>query len=110
MLTVNDLLARHADWAEKNFPQSDPSSPLFGCVEELGEIAHSFLKKRQGIRGTPEEHEAKMRDGVGDLIFFLNHFCALQGWTLHQCLCEAWREVEKRDWQADPESGNAESP
>jgi hypothetical protein len=60
-------------WSEYNFGPQVPGRPVLGAIEELGEVAHSVLKRSQGIRGTAEEHDAKIKDGLADYgVFLLN--------------------------------------
>ena len=43
---------------------------LLGICEEAGELCHAQLKKEQGIRGTIEQHDAAMKDAVGDIMIY----------------------------------------
>jgi len=55
---VNLMQRALAAWQERNFGQTGTCKPewcLAGMVEELGELAHLLLKRRQGIRGVKEE-------------------------------------------------------
>lgn len=64
------------EWGEANFGSTTPenvSDPALGFLEEIGELTHAILKKKQGIRGTPEEHDAAARDALGDMGIFLLH-------------------------------------
>lgn len=69
------LVDQRNDWTQKNFPPYDGEIPgndsVLGCIEELGELAHAHLKNKQGIRGTPEEHEVAAKDAIGDLVIYL---------------------------------------
>lgn len=61
-------------WVAHNFPDNHyppPEESLIGCIEEVGELAHSQLKEVQAIRGTKEEHIANGKDAIGDLIVYL---------------------------------------
>jgi NTP pyrophosphatase (non-canonical NTP hydrolase) len=119
-------------WAEKNFGHTvaHPSKPLRGVVEEVGELqeaqdaaiaqviteqvalnkvwgavarlCHFDLKGEQGIRYTPEEVIAKKRDAIGDLFIYAVDYCTTSGFSMGEALDEAWTEVKKRDWVADP--------
>lgn len=73
-IDFTSLIERRNKWVAHNFPTQvdDPGSEnLLGCIEEAGELAHGFLKRQQGIRGTYEEHTANMRDAVGDIAVYL---------------------------------------
>jgi hypothetical protein len=71
---IRKVMKEQKAWSLHNFGPTTPenqSDPLIGVIEELGELAHAVLKKKQGIRGTPEEHNAAMFDAVGDMQIFL---------------------------------------
>lgn len=63
-------------WAIYNFGEPNSDDSLQGMGEELGELLHALLKKKQGIRGTPQQHDADARDAIGDLIVYTCHFAA----------------------------------
>lgn len=92
-------------WARRNFPTAEPVDPLLGVCEESGELCHSFLKRKQGIRGTPEEHFAAMSDAVGDIVIYLADFCARNSIDLEEAVAGAWAHVSQRDWQANSVTG-----
>jgi NTP pyrophosphatase (non-canonical NTP hydrolase) len=103
-----DLVQREcAVWQAKNFPASreKPVHPLLGVVEEVGELAHAFLKCEQGIRGTPEEHADAMQDAVGDMLIFLMDFCTQKGWRVSDLLKKTWGQVKLRDWTKNKSDG-----
>ena len=92
-----------ASWTEKNFGLCRGSNdPLLGIVEETGELCHAILKRKQGIRGTKEEHDAAIRDAIGDIVIFLMDFCNEEQIILDDCISEAWSQVVKRDWKVKP--------
>lgn len=95
------------EWQRRNFPNTPLYRPLLGAMEELGELCHAVLKREQGIRGTSEQHADAVRDALGDVVIFLIHVAAIEGTTLAACIERAWREVQLRDWQANPENGAA---
>ena len=78
--------------------------PFAGMVEELGELAHALLKKRQGIR-TNQDHDADARDAYGDLRIFGYDLCNRMNWVDGQVVEETWDGVVKRDWTKNPETG-----
>jgi len=93
-----ELQADHKAWADRNFPNADPVDAVLGVAEEVGELCHAILKQRQGIRGTHEEHEAKAKDAVGDIVIYLLDVCTRRGWSFAEIVAETWAEVRKRDW------------
>jgi NTP pyrophosphatase (non-canonical NTP hydrolase) len=108
------------EWTRHNFPNAEPAMPVMGNSEEIGEmgeviidrllgyiatvtamgrINHGFLKRWQGIRGTPEEHTKKIKDAIGDQVVFLANLCNLEGWDMQEIVEETWEKVSQRDWQ-----------
>ena len=104
-MTFEEFEIEYTKWLNYNFPKSETGDQLLGCVEELGELAHSVLKAKQGIRGTPEEHEVKAKDAAGDLLIFLTGFFIRKGWSIQDVLTETWATVKTRDWQKFPRNG-----
>ncbi|MDQ3170340.1 MAG: DUF4406 domain-containing protein [Acidobacteriota bacterium] len=94
-------------WQAHNFPGRPAYWPLLGMVEELGELAHAFLKAEQKIRGTPEEHRAMKIDAVIDLFVFGIDFCGAEKIDLRAALTEVWGRVRTRDWRKFPRYGIA---
>ena len=96
-------------WAESNFPCADePRSWLrctLGVCEEAGELAHAILKREQGIRGTPDEHDEAAQDAIGDICIYLMDLCYRKGWNFDVILKKTVEQVLKRDWVANPKEG-----
>ena len=104
VLTFGELQAQVGHWSLKNFGEDPPVWKFVGMVEEVGELAHALLKKKQGIRIT-EDHEAKAKDAVGDLLVYTADFCARMGYDMQAIIEKVWAKVSKRDWKADPSKG-----
>jgi len=94
------------EWTKLNFPGQVPWQPLMGVVEEVGELAHAYLKATQNIRGPKFAHHEAMIDAVGDQMIFLVNFCSHLGIDAAEALRSTWMEVKHRDWQANPTTGN----
>jgi NTP pyrophosphatase (non-canonical NTP hydrolase) len=106
-------------WAEYNFPDNPPDSPIIGMGEEIGELFesltgliisngklnHAYLKQKQGIRGTREQHQAAIKDAVADIIVYLADFCNKTDINLTLTLAETWSKVRRRDWKNDKKTG-----
>lgn len=75
MIDWAQLIKERDEWVARNFPAVPGEIPgndsILGCIEEQGELSHGYLKKKQGIRGTPAEHDAKMTDAIGDIVVYL---------------------------------------
>ena len=76
-------------WADRNFDVSDPA---LGVLEELGEIAHCILKRKQGIRGFDDEAHflAELADGIADAVIYCLHDVSLRSIELDEAylVCE----------------------
>lgn len=82
---------------------------FLGAVEEMGELAHAYLKAEQGIRNqSTEDWKEKAEDAVADCIIFLASFCNTHGMNMQRAVETAWAEVEQRDWVKYPKTGRPE--
>lgn len=105
MVDLRTLQDEHQEWLEHNFPNQESHDALLGIVEEVGELAHSHLKKNQGIRGTDRDHVVAIRDAIGDIVIYLASYCNTNGYVFDECVEDAWQEVLVRDWQANKVDG-----
>lgn len=106
-LTLSDFQRQQAEWVSKQPFAGGPSwHPLLGIAEEVGELAHAYLKQAQGIRGTVAEHTAAKQDAVGDILTYLADYCTREGFDLQAILETVWAQVQQRDWTADPATGS----
>lgn len=95
----------HSRWLAHNFPNQSSWEPLLGLVEEVGELSHAHLKLWQGIRGDEAQHYKEKEDAVGDIFIYLISYCCANDISLRNCIEDAWREVQGRDWKTHPEMG-----
>jgi NTP pyrophosphatase (non-canonical NTP hydrolase) len=84
MINLAQLQQEVYAWSSRNFPNATTEDPMVGMFEELGELAHAYLKTKQGIRGTKEEHHAAMCDAVADLIVFFLDYSVRAGIKLYE--------------------------
>lgn len=104
---MDDMQYRLSAWASDTFGDNTENPPMYcvlGMIEELGELSHSLLKSKQGIRSN-EDHEELMKDAVGDIVMFMMDFCSRMGWSLSEIIEEVFEEVIERDWKNNPETG-----
>lgn len=104
-LNFAGLQSQVGEWSRRNFPNNTPDNPFLGVVEEVGELAHSLLKLRQGIRGTTEEHIEAAKDAVGDTLVYMADFCERQGWDMQLIIEEVWGKVQQRNWTKNKTTG-----
>lgn len=100
-MNLKQIQAEQKEWSDRNFSNKKPYQPILGAAEEVGELAHAFLKMEQGIRGTRQEHEAAMKDAIGDTCVFLMELCNQMGWQFDEIIEGTWSHVKKRDWKKD---------
>lgn len=98
MIDLTQLQNEVGAWSRKNFGDQPAYRPLLGVAEETGELCHAFLKKEQNIR-LEENHDAKLKDAVGDIVIYLADFCERTGINLDQCIYDAWSLVQEREWK-----------
>jgi NTP pyrophosphatase (non-canonical NTP hydrolase) len=69
---LNEIASEIDTWGRKNFPVR---IPRMGVLEEIGELAHAFLKRAQGIRDMdkPEIFLKATKDAVADCMIYLLH-------------------------------------
>jgi NTP pyrophosphatase (non-canonical NTP hydrolase) len=103
--SIDEIQKEAFEWTDYNFPNAEKWEPLLGAVEELGELAHAYLKMHQGIRGNAEQHLAEAQDAIGYVMIYLLHFCSMHGWSMARILNDTWEQVKQRDWQANKETG-----
>ncbi len=72
----------------------------------IGLVAAGFLKKSQGIRGTPEEQDARMIKGLRGILYALENELT-DGQYLIDIVHETWQRVKQRDWKANAATGVA---
>jgi NTP pyrophosphatase (non-canonical NTP hydrolase) len=102
-LRLNSIQREAKVWLGRNFPDTTADQQFLGVVEEVGELAHAILKKKQGIRDTSAE---SAKDAVADIMIFLMNYCNMMDWDLMEIVQDVWvDEVCPRDWQKYPENG-----
>ncbi len=75
-MSLRQMQKEQDEWSKRNFDNKKPYQPILGAAEEVGELAHAYLKMEQGIRGNTDEHTANMKDAVAD---------SVEWYKLHQC-------------------------
>lgn len=104
MTTLDRIQDEQREWVRHNFGGRPAWMPLLGLQEELGELAHHFLKREQGIR-VSEDHNEGIRDSVADIVIFLLDFCSAEGICLEEEVVTTWPKVQARDWKKYPVNG-----
>ena len=101
---LRNIQAEVKEWNDRNFPDRKSYQMILGAVEEIGELAHAFLKREQGIR-LEENHSENIEDAIGDIVIFLMAFCADEGLDLKEILVRIWRQVKERNWNDGLDTG-----
>lgn len=106
-MNLKKLQKDQIPWVDHNFGNRPAWHPLLGCVEEIGELSHSFLKFQQRIRRN-ENHFENMKDAVGDIVVYLSDFCTAMGFDFQEIVEDTWKIVKSRDWKKFPNNGTTE--
>lgn len=83
------------EWHDKNFPYSTAEDMLIGIMEEVGELAHTNLKRRQ--LGLVEQGD-KEQDAIGDIVIFLMSYCNKRELDIASIIARTWNVVRQRDY------------
>lgn len=110
------LQLQHRIWVDHNFPRIAADREmlarhgLFGMTEEVGELAHCFIKHEQGIRGLADREVflIKAADAIGDAIIYADTVCMGLGLNFPAVVKETWSDVRRRDWIKFPKDGLTE--
>lgn len=105
MIPLGGIQREVKEWSLVNFGNHSSIESLLGLQEEVGELSHAYLKRKQGIRGTQEEHNIAIKDAVGDLCIYLMDFCNEEGLNIEDVIIDTWKMVSKRDWIKFPIDG-----
>jgi len=101
---IRKIQKEQVEWVKRNFGDRPSWWPLLGAVEELGELAHAFLKREQGIR-ISEPHTENIKDAVADTVIYLADFCQAEGIDMQQVIEDTWAKTKQRDWKKFPING-----
>lgn len=104
-IPINHMQQDRNAWVAYNFPDTPKDDSFYGMVEELGELAHHMLKRRQSIRGDGVDHEAEIRDACADLFIFMLGIATHEGFDLVEEIENTWMQVRERDWVKFPHDG-----
>lgn len=102
---LSQMQKERNDWVARNFPGDQLVNSILGATEEIGELAHHYLKWTQGIRGTETDHKEGMLDAVADCVIFLAGVCTHLGVDYEELVQMTWDQVKRRDWIADAARG-----
>lgn len=101
---LNKLQEEHLVWQKENFGYTSSEDYLLGVAEEVGELCHAFLKRKQRIRNN-EPHEENIYDSIGDIIIFLSGFCNNMNISLEDTIIKTWDKVKQRNWNKNRING-----
>jgi len=70
---LSQIQSELKDWTKYNFGEQESIIPIYGIIEEIGELTHAHLKELQNIRKS--DFLADKADAIGDItIYLLNYF------------------------------------
>lgn len=76
------------DWAKQRgiFDKGDVKTQYVKLMEEAGEVAKALLTN----------DKAEIKDGIGDMVVVLTNLAHLSGFTIEECIDEAYDVISKR--------------
>lgn len=87
---------------------NEPAQSLIGGY---GHAARGFLKLKQGIRGTPEQHLERIREGLTTMLRRVLSIAGHRKFVLRNVVRNVWEmEVQPRDWKLYPDTGRPPAP
>ncbi len=91
-LSLNDL------WKNRIFYDVQTQTKWWDLTPFARAFAHHQLKGEQGIRGTPEEHDAKIQDNCRYVLAHLECICDYLQKNFLITIDSIWSKVRQRDW------------
>lgn len=86
-----------AAWQEEIFGDTTSERMCLGMQEELGELAHCLLKRKQRIReGTHSDLKEKIADAVADVMIFGIQLLHVEGLDAELVFSEVAEKILKR--------------
>lgn len=96
---IDGLQEKVRVWAFRNFGKDAPSHlSAIKIMEELGELAGHYIRRLEHRAGDDLDHEAGIRDSVGDIVIALTVFCVRENIDLLEAVETAWGEVSQRNY------------
>ena len=91
---LNELNDKIIKWADDRgiLDNATPSAQYQKTSEEVGELGRSLIDYAQGAYGAKEH----IKDAIGDIVVTLIIQCELNGFTLEECLQQAYDVISKR--------------
>ena len=76
------------EWAQEKgiFDKGDTKTQYVKLMEEAGEVAKALLTN----------DKAEIKDGIGDMVVVLTNLAHLAGFTIEECIDEAYNVISKR--------------
>jgi len=93
-----------AGWQLYNFGQGEIADMVMGMAEEVGELAHWVLKRKQRIREAANggDFKAEIADAFADVVIFGIQVMTCEGIDAEQAIRDTIIEVLARDFKKNP--------
>jgi NTP pyrophosphatase (non-canonical NTP hydrolase) len=93
-----------ANWQLDNFGHrtNNPEWLFMGLVEEVGELGHAILKRKQGIR---EINHEDIGDAFADIIIYGIQLMTCEGLNAEKVIAKTIENILQRDWRKYPVNG-----
>ena len=90
-----------AKWNRQNFGEQPSEHFALGMAEEVGELCHFILKRKQKIRegATGQDLKGEIADAFADTVIFGIALMDNEGLDAERVLVETITKVLARDWR-----------
>lgn len=104
--TLDELKGLVASWSAFNWPDHEEIDSAGSICEEAGEVMRAILKRRSGLRGTPEEWRENARDEIGDTVISLLCLAIdMDLGSLEQIAIDRWMQTSRHmDREKNPQA------
>ena len=96
-----------ADWQHANFGEVSSETLALGMAEEVGELCHALLKRKQRIRegASGNDLRPEIADAFADCVIYGINIMEQEDIDAESVLASVIGKVLKRDWVKYPSNG-----
>lgn len=96
-----------SDWQKENFGKVSSEDCALGMAEEVGELCHLVLKRKQHIRESANGDEVRelIADAFSDTVIYGIQLMTIELIDAEYVLEYTINKILKRDWKSNPQTG-----
>jgi len=109
MIDLNKIQTDLDEWQQEQFGYQPTEILALGLSEEVGELHHVLLKRRQGIRQEKGvDNRELIKDAFADMFIYGVNLLTNEGINVEDAIKDTVKEVLKRNWRKYPKNGVSE--